>query len=240
MRLLNKLLKALIPHELRVYLSRKITALPNPNIARLEKIIQDYIGRQEGVVFKGQISQDLVAYLYFNKKKNGFFVDIGANDGVTYNNTLVFEQMGWRGICAEPHPVVFKKLTENRMCITCNVAIASNAKKNVEFICDEKDDMFSGLASKLSDSARKGKSIKINCISFNDLIFQYADIRHIDFLSIDTEGCEMDILSTIDFSRYSFGLITVEGGKEEVTQFLKTKGYKIYRDLGQDIMFIPQ
>jgi hypothetical protein len=133
MSFLNKVFQCVFSRDLRVALSKKITALPNPNITRVETILQDYIGMCEGVKFHGQISQDLIAYLFFNRKKDGFFVDIGANDGVTYNNTFVFEQLGWKGICVEqPHPAVFKKLVANRKCDLRNVAVTSQAGKNCE------------------------------------------------------------------------------------------------------------
>jgi hypothetical protein len=62
-------------------------------------------------------------------------------------------------------------------------------------------------------------------------------------MSIDVEGAEMSILKTIDFNKYSFGLITVEnneetqGDGERLKEFMAEKGYKVFLDLGLDIMF---
>ena len=56
---------------------------------------------------------DFVGY-YFRRVHNGFFVDVGANDGVIWNNTLGLENRGWTGICIEPHPDIFKELTKDK------------------------------------------------------------------------------------------------------------------------------
>jgi hypothetical protein len=51
---------------------------------------------------------------YFNKQRGGFFIDVGANDGITESNTFDLENnYDWRGICIEPHPVAYAKLTIN-------------------------------------------------------------------------------------------------------------------------------
>ena len=56
----------------------------------------------------------------FENKKNGFFVDIGAHDGISINNTKLLEDLGWDGICIEPHPKVFQRLLLNRNCKKVN------------------------------------------------------------------------------------------------------------------------
>jgi hypothetical protein len=68
----------------------------------------------------------------------------------------------------------------------------------------------------------------------------------VDFMSIDVEGAEMSILKTIDFNKYSFGLITVENNEEikgtgdNLKKYMAEKGYGVFLDLGLDIMFTPQ
>ena len=70
----------------------------------------------------------------------------------------------------------------------------------------------------------------------------YPDVKHIDFLSIDIEGGELIVLETIDFNKYSFGLITVENNFEEgvLVNFMKKNGYKVLIDIGLDILFIKE
>jgi hypothetical protein len=82
--------------------------------------------------------------------------------------------------------------------------------------------------------------IKVKTMTFGEIMKNYPDINHIDFLSIDTEGHEMDILKTIDFTNFSFGLMTIEGDEPERIKYLEQNGYKVFMRIGADIMFIPK
>jgi FkbM family methyltransferase len=215
-------------------------------------VLKMYAGARENLNFQGQVCQDLIAYLYFKNKKDGFYVDIGANDGVTGSNTLVFEEVGWTGICVEPQPDIFEALKKNRKCDCVNAAISDTSNMNVKFIkaSGEAPNGLSGLASKMSGAHKRrirrenGKIeyITVKTISFEDLMKNHNVITRIDFMSIDVEGAELDILKTIDFNKYSFGLITVENnaGGDVLERFMNTKGYKLFIDAGNvDLMFVP-
>ena len=96
---------------------------------------------------------------------------------------------------------------------------------------------------KIDGNQKELKTIEVNSITFDDLMSKnYPDIRHIDFLSIDIEGGELIVLETIDFNKYSFGLITVENNFEEgvLVNFMKERGYKVLIDIGLDILFIKE
>jgi len=67
----------------------------------------------------------------FPSKRNGFFVDIGANDGITLSNTYFLEKKGWNGLAVEPIPPVYEKLVKNRQCIAVNGCIAPTSGKEI-------------------------------------------------------------------------------------------------------------
>jgi hypothetical protein len=77
-----------------------------------------------GTYFISESLQDLFVYIYFNGKKDGFFVEIGSNDGISANNTLALERLGWQGICIEPQPDMFRILKSIRKCDCYNIAIS--------------------------------------------------------------------------------------------------------------------
>lgn len=226
----------------------------NQRIEILETVVNKSIMLNTGIDFHGQCGQDMLAYLYFGTKKDGFYIDIGANDGKTFNNTFIFENLGWQGICVEPLPDVYRTLKQNRKCDCYNVAIAEESGESIEFINAIGVEMLSGLNSQMTDIHKeriineKGKieKIYIKTLSFNDLLNNYPERRNIDFLSIDVEGAEMSILKTIDFNKFNFGLITVENDRKDgdggkmLIQFMEEHGYKVYLDLEPDIMFIPK
>jgi FkbM family methyltransferase len=199
--------------------------------------------------FQGQFFQDMIAYMYLPKKKDGFYIDIGANDGLMSSNTYIFEQIGWKGICVEPQPNIFKYyLKKFRNCDCYNVALSSHSNENVEFFQAYGANALSGLNEGMSEAHKnwakeygKVEIIKVKTMIFSELMEKYPSITEIDFMSIDVEGHEMEILKTIDFEKYKFKLITIEKSEpEKIKNYMKEKGYKLFMEIGVDIMFIPK
>jgi len=198
--------------------------------------------------FQGQYFQDMIAFLYFQKKKKGFYMDIGANNGVGLSNTYIFEQIGWNGVCIEPQPNVYKMLKKNRKCDCYNVALSSIANESVDFF-KASANMLSGLDDGMSESHKQmamefGKTeiIKVKTMTFDEIMANYPNVKHIDFMSLDVEGYEISILETIDFDKYSFGFLTIEGNNpERLKEIMQKNGYKVFMEkVGVDIMFIPE
>jgi FkbM family methyltransferase len=199
--------------------------------------------------YYSQFEQDKVVYeSYFQDKTNGYFVDIGAHDGVTFSNSKFFEELGWTGVCAEPNPIVFEQLQSVRKCKCVKKAIADKIGHAQFFQIVEGADMLSGLVDEFS---QKGiKNIYSNLES-EDGGFDYIDVEldlfdnivdqtEIDFLSIDTEGNELKILQTIDFSKYNIKVITLENNEYDsrFVNFLSSKDFTFVKRLGCDELYI--
>jgi FkbM family methyltransferase len=197
-----------------------------------------------GVEFVGQELQDMYAYLYFKGKHDGFFIDIGAYDGITISNTYALENIGWKGICVEPIFEIYQNLAKNRKCDCVNAAI-HNEETELEFIQTKGGRSgFKGNMSRrmLRAATAEGivKKLSIKTITFDSLMKKY-DTKYIDFMSIDTEGSELAVLSSIDFKEYTFGLITIENNHgSQLKRFMAERGYKLFLDLGADLVFIPK
>lgn len=187
-----------------------------------------------------QYNQDEFVDLYFKKKKGGFFLDIGANDGISHSNSYFFEKnRGWSGICIEPIPDVFKKMTEIRQSINYNVCI-SEEEGIVNFRrVHGAPEMLSGILEFMTPEhiSRIKKECELNNGSYEDIkiesrninsILESHGINKIDYLSIDTEGAELIILKTINFEKLNIEFLTVENNEssEEIRNFLKAKGYQ--------------
>ena len=210
--------------------------------------------------FYSQCKQD--SYLYenvFKEKRNGVFVDIGASDGIHLSNTYFFEKyMGWTGICIEPIPEIFSLLRTNRKCICIQGGISDRQGKapflritppiNASPAC--RIDMLSGNLEKydprhlervrqaLALDGGSSEVIIVNFYTFNQIL-QENKIYHVDYLSIDTEGGELDILKSIDFSRFDIDIINVENNYNSPSfqQFLEPLGYKKIATLSVDEIY---
>jgi FkbM family methyltransferase len=224
---------------------RLITILENNSYQTVYELIKNELNLD----FKGFSGQDLIAYIHFNGKTRGFFVDIGAFDGIEISNTYALEQLGWHGICVEPIPEIYSLLKMNRKCHKYNVAISSATSSHAKFTKVPQMLGLSGLEQEMPERITRGlekqdlevEQIMVNTMTFNDIMQNHPDVTHIDFLSIDIEGGELDVLSTIDFGRYHFGLITIENnaGNVVLQNFMSQHGYVIFLDLGIDLMFVP-
>lgn len=178
---------------------------------------------------------------FYNNKEGGFFVDIGANDGIEFSNTFLLERnYEWKGICAEPNPEVFKLLVKNRPnSLCCDAAIYSLSYKNLLFDVANNYDLMSGLSDHLDVHKeyvnRDKKQIVVKTLTLTDLLDKAKAPSFIDYLSLDTEGSEFEILRATDFSRYTFGLIDVEHNfveprRTEIRNLLLSHGYVYLRE----------
>lgn len=204
--------------------------------------------------YHSQCGQDkFINAFLFKNKKNGVFVDIGAHDGISFSNTYFYEkELNWTGLCIEPMPEVFAKLKEQRKCLCICGCIHKEHNVTKDFMRIKGPlEMLSGLTEKMDlkhltvikrGIAAQGGSYKIipvHCYNLNKLLEQ-AKIKHVNFLSLDTEGGELDILKSIDFSKIQIDAITVEDnyGNKEIKTFLASKGFIFIRSLAQDQIFV--
>lgn len=183
---------------------------------------------------KSQFYQDIFVLDFFDFKQNGTFIDIGASDGVSLSNTYLLEKYyNWNGILIEPNPYWHKPLTKNRTSPICTQAIFSKSGLELTFInhfLPELSKINNLSKKKLTSLSREiSNLILVNTISLND-IFQTFDLPHqIDYLSIDIEGLEFEVLKTFDFEKYDIRVLTCEHNnnfsKKKIISLLTSKGY---------------
>lgn len=175
---------------------------------------------------RSQFKQEAFAFSMAKGKRNGYFVEFGACDGLHLSNTLVLEKMfGWRGILAEPARAWHAGLKANRSAIIDQRCVFSESGKTIEF--NEAEE--TGQSSVSEASKWPGEKYPVTTVSLMDLLHEHRAPREIDFLSIDTEGTEFQILNAFDFEKYKFGFISVEEHRQDdpVTKLLESVGYKV-------------
>lgn len=184
-----------------------------------------------------QLSQDLFVLYAHQRKKSGFFVEFGAGDGVAMSNTCMLERhFEWTGILAEPLPSMHAELAKNRRATIDHRCVFSRSGDRIEFAEIVGSPQLSGIASFLGGgaapvTAAEQRRFAVETVSLGDLLGQHDAPRHIDYMSIDTEGSELEILRAFDFSAYEIDVLTVEhldrpDGKQELRDLLASHGYR--------------
>ena len=178
-----------------------------------------------------QYNQDEFLDTYiFKNFKNGFYVDIGAYDGITFSNTHRFHIFhNWSGINVEPLNKAFVKLKKNRHSdINLNIAITD--KKGSEKFIESDEDMLSGLSSgmvsehkdRIYKSEKKEKTYEVKTDLLQNILKEH-NISNINLLSIDVEGNELSVIKSIDFEKISIDVIIFESNDYNKNNTLKIK-----------------
>lgn len=143
------------------------------------------------MTWRGQAGQD--AWVHSLHPEPGYFVDVGAHDGVTHSNTKALEQRGWKGLCIEPNHEAFATLMRNRQCKAFPV-LASASCGTLPF-----------------DGVQVTEGGPATIAAPLTMLIEAAHAPlEIDYLSIDVEGHELEVLDGMDFDRWQVGLITIE------------------------------
>jgi FkbM family methyltransferase len=183
---------------------------------------------------KSQLRQDLFVLAELDFKENGYFVEFGATNGVDLSNTHILEkEFGWNGILAEPAKCWHGSLTQNRRCnieFNCVWADSQSTLNFSELDAGEFSTITAYSNADLHGPARVGaRNYDVRTISMNDLLRKYNAPNVMDYLSIDTEGSEWDILSNLDFDKYQFRIITCEHNftpmRQKIMSLLTKHGY---------------
>lgn len=200
-----------------------------------------------------QYGQDRTVFEVLGGPAAGVFLDIGANDGVTFSNSLLFEQHGWEGICVEPHPQSFAALANNRNCHLVNACVADQDGTVNFLVVEGPANMLSGIFEFMDERhlrrideeiGKVGGSkrlIEIEAISPQTLLKRFH-IDRLDYLSIDTEGCELKILKTFDFEKVPARIIGIENGARtpELFRYLASIGYRLEKCVGCDELYLRE
>lgn len=182
-------------------------------------------------------------------KRKGFFIELGANDGVAQSNTLTLELVfGWRGILVEPVSDTFSILRKNRN--RCRNHLVRAACVSFDFPGDDVDIALSNLMSTplvassdvgdvrehvLGKDSQPGDRVSVESVPARTLtsVLEEAHApKAIDLLSLDVEGGELEVLLGIDFSKYNIDWILVESRKVTVlTDLLEDNGYELIEQM---------
>ena len=197
---------------------------------------------------------DMMAEDYFKNKNEGFFIDIGCHQPLLNNNTYILYKKGWRGINIDLDFRAIDMFNFFRKGDTNIQAAISNSigKKNLYFFHNR-----SAINTLSKTSANKAREVReIETFTLNNIIenTHFKD-KEIDFLSIDVEGTEIDVLHGLDFKKYKPKLIVLEFIdfniseyynlkidsilNSSINKFMEDKNYKLVNWIHDDLVYVP-
>jgi FkbM family methyltransferase len=195
-------------------------------------------------MFYSQQQEDKVLYEKYLDYRNGFFIELGAMNGVEFSNTLFFEKnLNWNGVLIEP-TTQFEQLKINRPnCYNFNYAI-SEVDGDVEFLGEH---ALGGVLSTMHDDHKFGwgldkkPSYFVKSKPISEVV-KNIDIKTVDLFSIDVEGGEYEVLSTFDWDiKVYIVLIEMSHDKEKnekCRNLLKSKGFEFDMVIGCNEVWI--
>lgn len=198
-----------------------------------------------------QIYQDDWVLQMLKFRRDGFFAEVGGHDGVANSNSVVLERLfGWTGMIVEANPRWHREICRNRTAIAFNNAAFSSTGQVLEFVdagavgglIDQlQDDIHAG---KRSEAISAGRVIQVTGRRVDDMLASAGAPDIVDYISVDTEGSEPEVLRSLDFGRFKVALITVEHGgvepkREEVLSILEPHGFKRRRTWFEDWFWHP-
>lgn len=193
---------------------------------------------------RSQLLQDAWVLWRTNAKEGGYFVELGAGDGVNRSNTFLLEwSYRWAGVVAESHPAFTDSLRRNRSCFVSNKCVYSQTGEALDFMA-VRDRRLSRIASIEALDAlevtrkRNFETISVESISLNDLLSEAGAPAGIDYISLDTEGSELEILRGFDFGRWNVRMFTIDHNfsprRNEIRDLLKENGYtRVWQEITQ-------
>lgn len=185
--------------------------------------------------FVSQVGQDKWVCEKLNYLTKGYFVDIGASNGVLINNSFYLEkELGWSGICVEIQDELFAELCKHRNCICVRKGIYSH-NGVAEFM--HVGSVY-GVKSSLQYDNVLGSGDEINVITMKTLLDYHGAPKVIDYISLDTTGNDYHVLLGFPFDEREVKLWTIEhnayldGGavKEQIRALMLAKGYALVSD----------
>ena len=190
-------------------------------------------------IFRDDVEARLVEE-FFNNSKSGFFVDVGAADPKLGSQSWHLERMGWNGILIEPRPDCAENLRQARRAKVYQVACTSARNRGTARL--HLRDGYSSLNDKLVIAGlTAGDSIEVNTRTLDEILADAGAPSPIDFISIDVEGHEIEVLDGLDLPRWKPRLIFVEDHVLDLRlhRALLARGYHWIRRTSLNGWYVP-
>lgn len=199
--------------------------------------------------FYSQNGEDIVLWsLFKDQEMPGFFIEVGALDGLRFSNTYAFEELGWSGLCIEAHPDYIVLLERNRPnSIVVHAAVGDEDRDAVDFYANARgslstlNPLLEGEFRKYGDYFSGWEVKKVPLRTLNSILEEYHIVSPIDVVSIDIEGTELLALRGFDLQRYKPRVLVVEAFDENAEKglnaYFEANGYGWARRIANNVFY---
>lgn len=206
-------------------------------------------------------NKDEFIFDLFPDSKNSYFVDVGASDGKYGSNTFSLEKRQWGGLCIEAHPQLIEELNQNRQCVI-EESLVGEVDKEVDF-CAQGDESHiaafvgsnkyggfshawrggSGIVDnwteeKINRNKDGSKIIKTKTKTLTEILDKHSCPKYIQLIDIDTEGNDYNVLQGINWDKYRFAAILIEGNDEKIKEKLYSLDYVMIQKFSEEYLYI--
>lgn len=182
-------------------------------------------------IFYSQFDEDRRLDSVFKRHKTGTCVEVGAYDGITGSNTLFFERLGWKCVLIEPNPRFIETIRKTRTAFFYPGAVGAEPRTANLFI----PTTAATLATLSAASTEPGDLISVPVRTLDSVLEEF-DVEQIDFITIDVEGFEMEVLKGFSLSRFNPRVVIIEDSSRRsdttVYRWMKKEGYSHFLRTG--------
>lgn len=190
-----------------------------------------------------EVEEKELVWKFFGQKRDGVFVEVGANDPVAGSQTWLLEQNGWQGVLVEPQASLCEKLRAARprsrvFQVACS---CPGSEGEADLILTEYDGNATLKPQRDSHGINYIGAERVR-ITTLDSVLQAAGVPRIDFVSLDVEGHEIEVMRGFNFEKYKPSLILIEDGVRDLSKhrFLKQRGYKLVKRTTLNNWYVPK
>ena len=205
--------------------------------------VTDLKNSQQAEIFHdpAEAFESRLVWEFFGCRRNGVFVECGANHPVNFNQTYFLEQQGWTGVLIELHPELCALLRAHRPnSKVIEAAVGSPAQTGVVEVrlaqAHGHTSLRPGAGIRLSE-----QTLRVSLRTLDSILAE-SGLARVDFLSIDVEGLEIDVLHGFDLQKWKPQLIFIEDEFENYAKHrcLTARGYKLVRRTSYNNWYVPR
>lgn len=197
-----------------------------------------------------QEGEDMILRRFFDRKEKGFYVDVGAHHPQRFSNTYFFYLKGWRGINIDPIPGRMKLFDRLRhRDINLEIGISDAKKSLVYYIFNEQ--ALNTFSKELAEQRKAPYKViqkqRVETYPLAEVLDRYLPLNQkIDFLSVDVEGLDIEVLKSNNWAKYRPHIILIEAlgmasleesMNSEISLFLKQQGYRLIAKAKNTLFF---